>query len=214
MPEIRMPSRRQRTLVVLALAGLVPAVAGCTVINKGADDESASGNATATAQPAPPAVATSAGPPAGGQPQDPDTCFLGTFAVVSITSVDGAATPFGTARPSGDGGSLMLALSPNNTWKLSSDGSRPVKFQVGAFTADALIKGSERGTYRRSGTSFQFEEDSSEGTVTLTTPVGSQEIDMDEVGQALTPRGAATITCGPDTVDFASESVKMTLRHT
>jgi hypothetical protein len=133
--------------------------------------------------------------------------------VVSITSVDGAATPFGTARPAGDGGSLILEISPNSTWKLSSDGSRPVTFQVGGYTVDALIKGSERGTYRRSGTSFQFEEESSEGTVTMTTPVGSQEFDMDEVGKALTPRGAATITCGPTSVDFASESVKMTLRH-
>src|SRR5262249_43947614 len=99
------------------------------------------------------------------------------------------------------------------TWKLSSDGSRPVKFQVGGYTVDALVNGTERGTYRRSGTSFQFEEGSSDGTVTLTTPVGSREVEMSEARTALAPRGAATLPCRPDNVDFASESVTMTLQR-
>ncbi len=78
---------------------------------------------------------------------------------------------------------------------------------------DARIDGTLSGTYRRSGTTFVFEQQDADGTVTLATPVGSKEYDMDAVGSALAPAGAATITCGPDTVDFTSESVTMTLKH-
>jgi hypothetical protein len=36
---------------------------------------------------------------------------------------------------------------------------------------------------------------------------------MESVGSALAPTGTATITCGPETVDFTSESVTMTLKR-
>ena len=174
--------------------------------------------------PAPPATTTAtdsgattgaASPPASppAAAPDPATCFVGTFDVVSITSKQGVATPFGTARPAGTGGSLVLELRADNTWRLQGDGSRPVAFQVDQYTVDAQINGTLSGTYRRSGTTFVFKQEHADGTVTLATPVGSKEYDMDAVGSALAPAGAATITCGPDTVNFASESVTMTLKR-
>jgi len=136
-----------------------------------------------------------------------------TSDVVSITGKQGVTTPLGTARPAGTGGSLILDLRADNTWQLRGDGSRPVTFRVDQYTVDARIDGTLSGTYRRSGTTFVFTQEDADGTVTLATPVGSKEYDMQAVGSALAPAGTATITCKPDTVDFASESVTMTLKH-
>jgi hypothetical protein len=144
---------------------------------------------------------------------DPATCFLGTFDVMSITGKQGISTPLGSAKPAGTGGSLTLELRADNTWQLRGDGARPVTFQIEQYTVDARIDGTLSGTYRRSGTTFVFKQDDADGTVTLATPVGSKEYDMESVGSALAPTGTATITCGPETVDFTSESVTMTLKR-
>ena len=132
---------------------------------------------------------------------------------MSITGKQGVNTPLGPARPAGTGGSLVLDLRADNTWRLSGDGARPVTFQVGQYTVDAQIDGTLSGTYRRAGTTFVFERHDASGTVTLVTPVGSKDYDMESVGSALAPAGTATITCGPETVDFTSDSVTMTLKR-
>jgi hypothetical protein len=207
MPEAVM----RRAAAVLLVAGLT-AVAACA---GGTDDGGPAAGPPPAAPPATLTAATSAAPPPSPTAADPDParCFLGSHDVVSITSREGVATPFGSARPAGNGGSLVLDLRADQAWRLSSDGSRPVTFEVGQYTVDAVIRGELSGTYRRAGTSFAFEQDDADGTVTLTTPVGTKEYDMDTVGPALAPGGAATITCGADAVQFTSESVTMTLRR-
>jgi hypothetical protein len=205
------PTRRTHAVALVALLAAALA-AGC------------GGGAEPTG---PPAAAAPSGTPSGapaGQlsspaatptpaAPDPNTCFLGSFEVVSITSQQGVATSVGTIRAAGGGGSLVLDLRPAGTWRLSSDGSRPVTFEVGPYTVDARIDGTLDGSYRRAGTSFVFEPGDAQGTATLTTPVGSREYDMDEVGPALAPDGTATITCQPDGAEFRSESVTMTLKR-
>jgi hypothetical protein len=169
--------------------------------------------APAPATTAPVTPPPSAGPATSAPPPDPARCFLGSFDVVSITAKDGIATPAGTARPAGAGGSLVFDLRPDETWQLRSDGTRPVAFQVGPYTVDARIAGTLRGTYQRAGTAFAFEQDGADGTVTLSSPAGEREYDMDVVGPALAPSGTASITCQTDTVEFVSASVTMTLRR-
>jgi hypothetical protein len=161
----------------------------------------------------PPSLPAATPTPTATAAPDPATCFVGSFEVLTINSRDGVATSFGTVRPAGAGGSLVLDLRPDNTWKLSSDGSRPVTFVVGPYTVDARIDGTLDGSYRRSGTSFLFEPGDAHGTVTLTTPAGSRDYDMDDVGPALAPDGTATIACQPGGAEFTSESVTMTLRR-
>jgi len=194
-----------RVVVCLAVA---VALSGCT---------NGTGNdADGAAQPPPAPTQTTAAPaapPGTAPPADPATCFLGSYDVVSITAQQGVATSVGMARPAGAGGSLVFDLRPDDTWQLRSDGSRPVAFQVGPYTVDARIAGSLNGTYRRTGTAFEFEQDGADGTVTLSTAAGSTEYDMDAVASALAPGGAATITCRPDTVEFVSATVTMTLRR-
>jgi hypothetical protein len=68
-------------------------------------------------------------------------------------------------------------------------------------------------SHRRAGNAFVFEEKSADGTVTLSTPLGSRGYDMEDVGSALAPTGTATITCRPGGAEFVSESVTMDLRR-
>jgi hypothetical protein len=206
-----MQSRSCRPAVLLV--ALVAAVSACS---NGSPDAAPAPTPPATTAPAAPADVSDAASDPTSRPAaaaDPATCFLGTFDVVSITGKQGVATPFGTVRPAGTGGSLILDLRADNTWRLRGDGARPVTFQVDQYTVDARIDGTLSGTYRRSGTTFVFKQEDADGTVTLATPVGAKEYDMDAVGSALAPAGAATITCGPGTVDFTSESVTMTLKR-
>lgn len=211
---IRVPATIQ-TLVAIVTAAVIAGAAGCgSGTGSGVDSGGAQPPAAATSSPATgPAPAATATATATPPPLDPVGCVFGSFDVVAITAQQGVATAVGLARPAGAGGSLVFDLRPDNTWRLSSDGSRPVPFQVGPYTVDARIAGSLRGTYRRTGANFQFEQGDADGTVTLSTPAGSNEYDMDEVGPALAPGGAATITCKPDSVEFVSASVTMTLRR-
>jgi hypothetical protein len=186
------------------------AAAGCA---SGTDGDGDSAQPPAPAVTPPPVVPPSSAPATAAPPADPATCFHGSYDVVSITAQQGVATAVGMARPAGAGGSLVFDLRPDGTWRLSSDGSRPVAFQVGPYTVDARIAGTLSGTYRRTGTTFEFEQDDANGTVTLSAPAGEQEYDMDVVGPALAPGGAATITCHQNTVDFVSATVTMTLRR-
>jgi hypothetical protein len=204
MPEGKLISWSLVTLLVAA------SVAGCGGSDASGPPAAAAPSATTAGPPSLPAATPT--PTATAAP-DPATCFLGSFEVVTIDSRDGVATAFGTVRPAGAGGSLVLDLRPDSTWKLSSDGSRPVTFVVGPYTVDARIDGSLDGSYRRTGAAFLFEPGDAQGTVTLTTPAGSREYDMDEVGPALAPDGTATIACQPGGAAFTSESVTMTLKR-
>jgi hypothetical protein len=213
MPEI-VP--RGAAAAALIVAGLVSTMAGCTIET---GQPAQGGQPAVSAAPAASTPAASTAPTnpakpseAAAPPVDPAQCFIGTYAVVSIVGRQGIETVAGTAKPAGDGGSLVLELRAN-TWTLRGDGSKPVKFEVGPYQVDASINGTLRGSHRRVGNTFVFKQEDAEGTVTLSTPIGSKEYDMEDVGPALAPAGTATLTCGPDTLDFVSESVTMTLRR-
>lgn len=200
----------------LVVAGLAAALSACQS-GTGGDGTAApppagqGGPATSAAD-----TARSVAPPSPSvnqPPPDPSRCFVGSYTVASITGHQGITTPAGAARPAGGGGSLVFDLRADNTWQLSSDGSRPVVFEVGPYTVDAVINGTLKGSYQRSGSSFLFEQDDATGTVTLSTPIGSRDYDMDTVGPALAPSGTATVTCGADGAEFVSQSVTMTLKR-
>jgi hypothetical protein len=216
MAETRPP---RRLVAVLALLGVLAALPGCTIRTGGdaqpggdAQRGPQAPNQANTGAPAT-SAAQPASPPVAAPPPDAAHCFLGTYAVTSIVGRQGVDSPFGPIKAAGDGGSLMFDLRTDNTWTLSSDGSKPATFQVGPYTVDALINGTLRGTYGRTGSAFLFKKEDASGTVTLSTPVGTQEKDMDDVGSALAPTGAATMTCRADGLDFASDSVTMALRR-
>jgi len=200
---------RAALLATLATALL----GGCSV---GVQDGSG-GSATA----APPAAPGGAGGPdsstnpdnaaASGQPAPPSgECFLGRHAVRSIVGRETIDTPAGPAKPSGNGGSLLVDFRPDGRWTLSSDGSKPAAFAVGPYTATATIKGQADGTYARVGEQFAFRQRTASGSVLLASTAGSYRTTMESLAPALAPSGTATVTCG-QTVRLVSETVELTL---
>jgi Protein of unknown function (DUF3060) len=173
----------------LAMAAACSSSAGTAAHNAPAQP---GGSATAT-----PAVAAS--------------CWAGPHAVRSITGHQTVDTPLGPAKPSGTGGSLVLDVGVDGQWSLSSDGATPVAFDVGGLTATVAINGSVRGRYTRAGAQFVFEQRSADGTMVLHTAAGSQQLSISNLGPALAPDGAATLTCQPDRVVMDSASVTMEL---
>jgi hypothetical protein len=153
-----------------------------------------------------PAAAGAAGAATSGGP-----CYAGSHAVRSITGRQPVDTPEGAVTPAGSGGSLVLELRAGGRWTLSSDGSAPAVFQVGRYTAEAVITGSLSGGYVSAGATVVFHQDAASGTVLLRTPAGSGEVPISSLGPALAPGGSATITCASGSVRLDSASVTMDL---
>jgi Protein of unknown function (DUF3060) len=188
--------------VRIATAGMIAALlAGCSV---GVSDEPSAPAATSAPGSSAPTQSTQAS--AGG-----DRCYLGRHAVRSITGREALDTPAGPAKAVGNGGSLVLDLAADNTWTLSSNGSKPVSFRVGAYSASARVNGTLRGSYRNLGSAFAFDTSGGNGSTVLSSSVGSARFSMSEVGAALAPDGTARITCEQDAVRLVSDSVEMVL---
>jgi hypothetical protein len=189
-------------VTLIALAVTSASLTGCTV---GAPDSPS----TTTAAPATSTPSSTTTP--GGTAAD--ECPAGSYKVSTLTgkqSVDiqGQQVTFG-----GTASGLTLGLD-DTTWKLSGHDAK-VKINVtGVTELDATINGSAYGTYTKSGSQYQFVLEDSSGTATVALAgVGSQQLDMNVVADAIAPRGRATINCTANGATIESDSVTLELER-
>jgi hypothetical protein len=189
-------------LIALAVTGAA-GLTGCTAESSSTSSLTTSGSTTASDQASP----STSGQPAGA-------CPVGTYDVATLTGkqsvdVQGQQVTFG-----GTVSGLSLTMD-DATWKLTGDNAK-AKINVAGITAlDATINGTASGTYAKSGSQYQFVFKDSSGTATVALGgLGSQQLDLDAVADAIAPRGSATIDCTPTGATIDSDSVTLDLKRT
>lgn len=195
-------------LVIIGAAGLT----GCTVEAQNSPaTTSAAPVSTTTSSAAPGPTTTATSTPPGAVAGE---CPTGTYDVATLTGkqavdVQGQQVTFG-----GTVSGLSLTMD-DATWKLTGDDAK-VKINIAGVTAlDATINGTASGTYAKSGSQYQFVLQDSSGTATVALGgVGSQQLDMNVVADAIAPRGRATINCTPTGATLDSDSVTLELKRT
>src|SRR5215470_11495261 len=124
-----------------------------------------------------------------------------------------------TAAPSSPGSTTSAPGSTTSSQTGSAAGQCPagtydVADVTGVTQLDATIDGTASGRYTKSGSEYQFVLDDSTGTATVALAgVGSQQIDMNAVADAIAPRGRATINCTANGATIESDSVSLELKR-
>jgi hypothetical protein len=192
--------------VTSALAiGLLSLLSACS------GGTTSAGSPANTGSEAPPASsAQSEAPPA----QAGDTgCPVGEYQVNKITGKSGADVN-GVPVTAKSGGGFTLSLAADGTWKLTGTNAT-VTLEAAGLSVDATVNGTAQGEYAKVGATYAFHQKSATGKVTLKKAVGGvSSWTMDQVGPALAPGGAATLTCGTGTLTLESESVVLDLTST
>lgn len=193
------------TLIALAITGAA-GLTGCTAESSSTGGPTTSGSTTTSSTTSKASSATST-QPAGA-------CPIGTYDVTTLTGkqsvdVQGQRVTFG-----GTVSGLSFTMD-DATWKLTGDNAK-AKIDVAGITAlDATINGTASGTYAKSGSQYEFVLKDSSGTATVALGgVGSQQLDLNVVADAIAPRGRATINCTPTGATIDSDSVALDLKRT
>jgi hypothetical protein len=206
-------------LLAVGLGGLAVLLTACSAGVRDSASQNAATTAPATTEAAPPVDPTTDAAAPGtdsGAADDSGSapgavCFAGTYSVRTIVGREAVDTDAGPAVPSGSGGSLRLTFTNSGGWTLSSDGSRPISLSISGISVSAAVDGRSEGVFTAIAGQYVFHEDRASGTVTFSTPVGTQHLPMTAIARALVPAARATITCGGDSVRLVSDSVELTL---
>lgn len=206
----------KQVLITAAVAGLAVALAsGCDVSVKPTAEESASQPTTPatseqTTQPtSPPPSSAEPSQPAGSGAY-PGPCPAGSW---RLTGLDSRRTVAGVDATFSGGGSMTLKLA-NGTWNLSDNGSKPVTVSASGVSGTATIKGTASGTYRKTGSTYVFDDNRTTGTVHYEAPGFDETEGMDDVTGALAPTGVVTATCKGTVLTLKSDTFTMTWTYT
>jgi len=192
------------SLAVTGAAGLT----GCTV-------EAQNSPTTSTAAPSSPGSTTSApGSTTSSQTGSAaGQCPAGTYDVADLTGKQSIDVQGQRITFAGTVSGLTLTMD-DATWKLTGDNAKAKLDVTGVTQLDATIDGTASGRYTKSGSEYQFVLDDSTGTATVALAgVGSQQIDMNAVADAIAPRGRATINCTANGATIESDSVSLELKR-
>lgn len=143
-------------------------------------------------------------------------CDRGTFRITKAVAANGLPA-LAVTELVASGGSTTLTLSDEG-WELSDDGSVPMTLQatVAGFVVSGTltISGTATGEYLNADATYRFTQDSATGSARAAAGTLSQAIPMRDIGPAIAPFGAATITCTATGLDLTSESGTLTLART
>jgi hypothetical protein len=196
-------------LIALAVTGAA-GLTGCTVeAQDSPTTSSAAPGSTTTSTPAGPTtpITSTPGGAAAGE------CPAGTYDVSTLTGKQSVDVQGQRVTFAGTVSGLTLAMD-DATWKLSGNDAKAKINVAGVTELDATINGVAAGTYTRSGSQYQFVLEDSSGTATVALAgVGSQQLDMNVVADAIAPRGRATINCTANGATIESDSVTLELER-
>lgn len=187
-------------LATFAAVGVLAAACGGSEAGvRDASDEDSTSSSPANGNP-------SSTPPAGNSGE----CLDGTFLVSRIAGKETVSSAAGDGAIEASGGGLRIAFTGGD-WTMTGDGARPMAGRVGAIDVQITINGSSHGRFVHTGTTYGFEQEGAQGTVTLAGLGRTENLPMSDVGPAIAPSGTATVTCTGDQVTLDSESVTLTM---
>ena len=187
-----------RRLLLVALAILTTAVAGCSGSSAGdtpsptpLESSAAPIDPTPTATPAPAAPAAN--------------CLDGRYRLVRIVGV-GNTSILGT----GEGGDVAVTFD-DGAYVLRGAGEDPIKLTRAGLTGDLLVDGSISGDYRVTGTQAIFTLREGTGSATLSVGPLEESVSMAQVGNTLTENGEAGLACANDALILTLQDVRLEL---
>jgi hypothetical protein len=186
-----------RQLLLVALAALMLAVAGCSGRQSASDTPSPTQPETSatTSDPTPTATPAPAAPAAD--------CLDGRYRLVRFVGVGDKGT-FGT----GEGGDVAVTFNDGG-YLLRGAGKDPIKLTLAGQTADLLVDGSISGDYRVEGTKATFTLSEGTGAATLSVGSSKESVSMAQVGNVLAPDGEAGLSCANDALIVTLQDVRL-----
>jgi uncharacterized lipoprotein NlpE involved in copper resistance len=188
-----------RQLLLVALAALMLAVAGCSGRQSASDTPSPTQPETSatTSDPTPTATPAPAAPAAD--------CLDGRYRLVRFVGVGDKGT-FGT----GEGGDVAVTFN-DGAYVLRGAGKDPIKLTLAGQSADLLVNGTISGDYRVEGDRATFTVGESAGSATLTVGSSKGSVSIAEVGSVLAPDGEAGLACTKDALIVTLQDVRLEL---
>jgi hypothetical protein len=180
-------------MLLVALAALILAAAGC----------SASQSAGDTPSPTPPETSATASDPAPVPAAPAAKCLDGRYRLVRFVGVGDKGT-FGT----GEGGDVAVTFN-DGAYLLRGAGKDPIKLTLAGQSADLLVDGTIGGDYRVEGTKATFTLGEGTGSATLSVGSSKESVSMAEVGNVLAPDGEAGLSCANDALIVTLQDVRL-----
>jgi hypothetical protein len=188
-----------RRLLLVAVAALMLAVAGCS-------SGQSPGDTPSSRQPETSATTSDAAPTAPPSPATPAAdCLDGRYRLVRFVGVGDKGT-FGT----GEGGDVAVTFN-DGAYILRGAGKDPIKLSLAGQTADLLVDGSIGGDYRVEGTKATFTLGDGTGSATLSVGSSKESVSMAQVGNVLAPDGEAGLSCANDALIVTLQDVRLEL---
>jgi hypothetical protein len=182
-----------RQLLLVALAALVLAAAGCSGSEFAGD----------TPSPTPPETSAAASDPAPAPAAPAANCLDGRYRLVRFVGVGDKGT-FGT----GEGGDVAVTFD-DGAYLLRGVGKDPIKLTLAGQSADLLVDGTIGGDYRVAGTKATFTLGEGTGSATLSVGSSKESVSMAEVGNVLAPDGEAGLSCANDALIVTLQDVRL-----
>ena len=188
-----------RRLLLVALAILTAAVAGCSGSRSTGDTPSPTRleSSAAPSDPTPTVTPAPAAPAAN--------CLDGRYRLVRIVGV-GNTSILGT----GEGGDVAVTFD-DGAYVLRGAGEDPIKLTRAGLTGDLLVDGSISGDYRVEGTQAIFTLREGTGSATLSVGPLEESVSMAQVGNTLTENGEAGLACANDALILTLQDVRLEL---
>jgi hypothetical protein len=188
-----------RWLLLVAVAALMLAVAGCS-------GGQSPGDTPSSRQPETSATTSD---PASTAPPSPATpaadCLDGRYRLVRFVGVGDKGT-FGA----GEGGDVAVTFN-EGAYMLRGAGKDPIKLSLAGQTADLLVDGSIGGDYRVEGNKATFTLGEGSGSATLSVGSSKESVSMAQVGNVLAPDGEAGLSCANDALIVTLQDVRLEL---
>ena len=180
-------------LLLVALAALILAVAGCS-------GSPSAGETPSPTEPDSSAIASSSTPSSATPVAN---CLNGSYRLVRFVGVGDKGT-FGT----GEGGDVTVTFN-KGSYLLRSAGKDPIKLTLAGQTADLLVDGTISGAYRAEGHKATFTVGKSTGSATLTVGPSKGSLTIADVGKVLAPDGEAGLSCADDALIVTLQDVRL-----
>jgi hypothetical protein len=186
-----------RRLLLVALAALMLAVAGCS-------DSPSAGDTPSPGQPESSVTTSNPTPTAAASPAAPASdCLTGRYRLVRFVGVGDKGT-FGT----GEGGDVAVTFD-DGAYLLRGAGKDPIKLTLAGQTADLLVDGTISGDYRVEGTQATFTLGEGTGSATLSVGSSKESVSMAQVSSVLAPDGEAELACQNDALIVTLQDVRL-----
>jgi hypothetical protein len=182
-----------RQMLLVALAALILAAAGCSGSEPAGD----------TPSPTRPGTSATARDPAPAPAAPAANCLDGRYRLVRFVGVGDKGT-FGT----GDGGDVAVTFN-DGAYLLRGAGKDPIKLTMAGQSADLLVDGAIGGDYRAEGTKATFTIGEATGSATLSVGSSKESVSMAEVGNVLAPDGKAGLACANDALIVTLQDVRL-----